>query len=290
MAHDDAIVSTVPVRDLEFTVVSRTARSGSGDVAVLLHGFPETSASWSAVSALLADAGISSVAPDQRGYSPGARPGSISDYRLTELVADVVGLCDALDLPKVHLVGHDWGAIVAWAVAAAHPERLHSLTAVSVPHPAAFAWARENDPDQRERSGYMTYFATPEEPEKAFLADNALALRLGFGDAVPPEAVEQHLDVLSAPGALTAALNWYRAMPLDTHYVADVAVPTTYIWSTDDIAITGAGPARCAQYVSGPYRYIEVPDGTHWIPEEFPQIVADAIIEQVGAASSGISS
>ena len=293
MSDADANVSIVTTRGLDFTVTRRAPRSASGSgsqVAVLLHGFPETATAWSAVSGLLADAGIASVAPDQRGYSPGARPGSISDYRLPELVADVVGLCDALDLPEVHLVGHDWGAIVAWAVAAAHPERLHTLTAVSVPHPAAFAWARDNDPDQRERSGYMEYFATPDEPEKAFLNDDCLALRLGYGEAVPAASVERHLAVLSEPGALTAALNWYRAMPLDTHDIGDVAVPTTFIWSTDDIAITRAGPERCAKHVSGPYQYVEVTGGTHWVPEEFPQVVADAIIAQIRETGSGFLS
>ncbi|OZG27944.1 alpha/beta hydrolase [Williamsia sp. 1138] len=277
--------STVTVGGLGFDVRSRPG--GEGDPVILLHGFPETSASWSTVADLLATAGIASYAPDQRGYSPGARPTDIADYRLQELVGDIVGLCDEFGLERVHLAGHDWGAIVAWAVAAAHPERVTTLTAVSVPHPAAFAWARENDPDQRERSGYMEFFAKPDEPEQALLADDCVALRLGFGDVVPADAVAEHLRVLTAPGAMTAALNWYRAMDPADQEIADVTVPTTFIWSSGDIAIRRAGVERCGQHVSGPYRYIEIPDGSHWVPEEFPSVVADAITVQIEAYPSG---
>lgn len=276
-----ATTSTVDVGALRFDVRSRSPQGASDDPVILLHGFPETSASWSAVGDRLAAQGIASYAPDQRGYSPGARPADIADYRLDRLVADVVGLCESLSLEQVHLVGHDWGAIVAWAVAAAHPERVKTLTAVSVPHPVAFAWARENDPDQRERSGYMEFFAKPDEPEQALLADNCIALRLGFGDVVSADVIEQHLRVLSAPGAMTAALNWYRAMASESHDVADVTVPTTFIWSSGDIAVTRAGVDRCGAHVGGPYRYIEIPDGTHWIPEEFPDLVADAIVTAI---------
>lgn len=280
MAHA-AIGSTVHVGGLGFEVTSRTSDGSSDDPVIMLHGFPETSACWSAVGDRLAARGFTSYAPDQRGYSPGARPSEISDYRLGHLVGDVVGLCDALGVKRVHLAGHDWGAIVAWAVAAAHPERVTTLTALSVPHPTAFAWARENDPDQRERSGYMDFFTKPDEPERALLADDCVALRLGFGDVVPAEVVEQHLRVLSGPGAMTAALNWYRAMASDTHEVSDVTVPTTFVWSSGDIAITRAGAERCGEHVSGPYRYVEIPGGTHWIPEESPDLVTDAIVTSI---------
>lgn len=280
MAHA-AVTSTVDVGGLGFDVTSRLPDGAPAEPVIMLHGFPESAASWSAVGDRLAERGYASYALDQRGYSPRARPSAISQYRLGRLVGDVVGLCDALGLVQVHLAGHDWGAIVAWAVAAAHPDRVKTLTALSVPHPSAFAWARENDPDQRERSGYMDFFSIPDEPERALLADDCVALRLGFGDVVPSDVIEQHLRLLSAPGAMTAALNWYRAMASDTEEVAAVTVPTTFVWSSGDIAITRAGAQRCGDYVSGPYRYIEIPDGTHWIPEEFPELVAEAIVTAI---------
>jgi pimeloyl-ACP methyl ester carboxylesterase len=256
---------------------------------LLLHGFPESRASWGAVAEQLVGAGYAAIAPDQRGYSPGARPLGVDAYRLDALVADVIGLCDAFGLETVHLAGHDWGAIVAWTVAARHPERITSLTAVSVPHPAAFLWAKEEDPDQRERSGYMEYFQKPDEPERNLLADDAAALRMGFGDAVPAEVADQHVRVLRAPGAMTAALNWYRAQSSASEDVPAVDVPTTFVWSSGDIAVARAGAERCGDFVRGDYRFIEVPGASHWLPDEHPQVIADAILSRIGhsAATTG---
>ncbi|PZU03624.1 MAG: alpha/beta hydrolase [Gordonia sp. (in: high G+C Gram-positive bacteria)] len=248
----------------------------------MLHGFPESRASWRAVADLLRDAGYATFAPDQRGYSAGARPVGVDAYQLDELVADVIAICDALGLDTVHLVGHDWGAAVAWTVAARHPERISSLTAVSVPHPAAFAWAKSEDPEQRERSGYMEYFQIPDEPEFNLLADDAAALRMGFGDAVPGDVADQHVRVLSAPGAMTAALNWYRAQTPVSDDVPVVDVPTTFVWSSGDIAIARAGAERCGEFVRGDYHFIEIPDASHWLPDEHPEAIADAILSRIG--------
>ena len=143
----------VAVGDLTFDV--RTLGPGDGEPVVLLHGFPETSLSWTAVAPVLADAGFRVIAPDQRGYSPDARPSAVADYAMEHLVDDVLGLADALDLDTFHLVGHDWGAAVAWAVAAYHGDRLRTLTAVSVPHLAAFNAALRDDADQQERASYI---------------------------------------------------------------------------------------------------------------------------------------
>ena len=275
----------VSVGDLTFDVsVSQPDSSPTGTV-LMLHGFPESRASWRTVADLLRDAGYATIAPDQRGYSAGARPVEIDAYQLDELVADVIGICDAFGLDRVHLVGHDWGAIVAWTVAARHPDQISSLTALSVPHPAAFAWARSEDPDQRERSGYMEYFQTPDEPEFNLLAGDAAALRMGFGDAVPAEVADQHVRVLTAPGAMTAALNWYRA-PAPVEDAPIVDVPTTFVWSSGDIAIARAGAERCGEFVRGDYRFIEIPDASHWLPDEHPEAVADAILSRVGRSTA----
>ena len=128
----------------------------TGPPVVLLHGFPQTSASWQAAARRLAADGFRTIALDQRGYSPGARPGKVEAYHVDHLVADVIGLLDALGLPRAHVAGHDWGAIVAWCLAAAHPERVGSLTAVSVPHLRAMyeilADAGPDGKEQRQRS------------------------------------------------------------------------------------------------------------------------------------------
>jgi pimeloyl-ACP methyl ester carboxylesterase len=148
--------------------------------------------------------------------------------------------------------------------------------ALSVPHPAAFGWAIEHDPEQHERSAYMQFFR--EDPNAAALmtADGGAAVRVGFGDVVPPDLVAEHLRVLLQDGAMDAALNWYRAMD-STDDVPPVDVPTTFVWGTEDIAICRAGVDRCRDFVTGDYTLHELPRASHWIPEEHPETVLDAI-------------
>lgn len=264
--------------------------SGAPDApaVVLLHGFPETNASWRAVTDQLVAAGLQTIAPNQRGYSPGARPTDFADYHLADLVGDVLAVLDALELPTAHLVGHDWGAIVAWGAAALHPERVRTLTAVSAPHPAAFAWALQHDSDQQQRSSYMDLFRKEGIAERILLRNDAAALRGLFGQSVPTELIEHHVALLTEPGALAAALNWYRALGsaegrMDE--VPPVSVPTTFLWSTDDAAIGRASAIKCAEFATGPYQFIELDAVTHWVPEQAPQSVADAVIERVLAQS-----
>lgn len=270
----------VDVGDLTFDVAVFGPRNGNP--IVLLHGFPETSASWRAVADRLADAGMRVYAPNQRGYSRDARPDGVDAYRTDLLVADVVGILDGLDIPKAHLVGHDWGAVVSWVVAARYPDRIATLTAVSIPHPTAFGWAVREDPDQQERSSYFTLFRKEGKAEHVLQRDDSRALRDLFGDAVPPNLVEEHVRILSEPGALTAALNWYRAMSGDLAAVPPVTVPTTYIWSTGDLAMGRAGAERCSEFVDAPYEFLILDGATHWIPEERPREVADAVLSRAG--------
>jgi pimeloyl-ACP methyl ester carboxylesterase len=253
---------------------------------LLLHGFPETSASWAKVSPLLAEAGLRTYAPDQLGYSPGARPDAVDDYALTNLTQVTADLMTALEIPVADVVGHDWGANVAWALAAWHPDRVRTLTAVSVPHPSAYTEAWRSDPEQQERSAYIRLFWQAGKAEEVLLEDDARRLRRMLGPAettgIPDEAVEEYVAVLSAPGALTAALNWYWAMSSATR-VDPVEVPTTYVWSDGDVAIGRVAAEGCARFVTGDYRFVELPGVTHWIPEQAPDDLAAAILERVGA-------
>src|SRR3954449_7609069 len=210
---------SVDVGDLTFDV--RADVPEAGRPVLLLHGFPETSLSWASVTPLLTAAGLRTYAPDQLGYSPGARPDEVSAYSTPSLAQVTADLMTALDVPVADVVGHDWGANVAWALAGWHPDRVRSLTAVSVPHPAAYTAAFRADPEQKERSGYIRLFWQAGKAEDVLLADDARRLRrmLTGGEhdsGVPAEAIEEYVAVLSAPGALTAALNWYRAMSSDT--------------------------------------------------------------------------
>nr|WP_271211502.1 alpha/beta hydrolase [Rhodococcus wratislaviensis]GLK37565.1 haloalkane dehalogenase [Rhodococcus wratislaviensis] len=270
----------ITLGDLTFDVT--TSGPADGAPVVLLHGFPESAASWEPVSARLNESGLRTYAPNQRGYSPGARPDGVDSYRIDHLVADVIGLLDALDLDTAHLVGHDWGAAVAWVVAGRHPDRITSLTTVSVPHPGAFGWALREDADQKERSSYIRLLRMEGKAERVLLDDNAHSLRAMFGDVVPPALVDRHVALLSEPGALTAALNWYRAMTSDFEQTPAVTVPTTYVWSTGDQALGRAGAERCGEFVDAPYEFVVLDDATHWIPEQRPDALADAIRTRAG--------
>ncbi|CAG7581522.1 alpha/beta fold hydrolase [Rhodococcus opacus] len=270
----------ITLGDLTFDVT--TSGPADGAPVVLLHGFPESAASWEPVSARLNESGLRTYAPNQRGYSPGARPDGVDSYRIDHLVADVIGLLDALDLDTAHLVGHDWGAAVAWVVAARHPDRINSLTTVSVPHPGAFGWALREDADQKERSSYIRLLRMEGKAERVLLDDNAHSLRAMFGDVVPPALVDRHVALLSEPGALTAALNWYRAMTSDFEQTPAVTVPTTYVWSTGDQALGRAGAERCGEFVDAPYEFVVLDGATHWIPEQRPDALADAILMRAG--------
>lgn len=266
----------VTVDDLEFDV--STAGREDGIPVVLLHGFPQTSGCWDAVIPLLTAAGIRTIAPDQRGYSPGARPLGVDAYASDKLVGDVVGIVSELGFESVHLVGHDWGAAIAWQLAAEHPDIVRSLTAVSVPHTAAFGWAIRFDADQQERSTYMKLLREEGKAETVLLEDGARRLRAMFSDRSPDDRYIEHL---SRPGALTAALNWYRAMTNAFGRLPSVEVPTTFVWSNEDSAIGRAGAERCGEFVDADYSFVELDAVSHWVPEEAPERLAAEILARV---------
>jgi pimeloyl-ACP methyl ester carboxylesterase len=274
------------VGDLTFDV--RVDGPEDGRPVLLLHGFPETSASWAAVTPLLTRAGLRTYAPDQLGYSPGARPADVDAYALQNLTQVTADLMTALGIPVADVVGHDWGANVAWALAGWHADRVRSLTAVSIPHPAAYTAAFRTDPEQKERSAYIRLFWQEGKAEEVLLADDARRLRRllegsdGEDTGVPAEAVDEYVAVLSAPGALTAALNWYRAMSSSTR-VDPVGVPTTYVWSDGDVAVGRTAAEACEQFVTGDYRFVELAGITHWIPEQAPERLAAAILDRIAA-------
>src|SRR3954452_4745382 len=275
----------VDVGDLTFDV--RTDGPEDGPPVLLLHGFPQTALCWAAVTPRLTEAGLRTYVPDQLGYSPGARPAEVDAYSMPALAQVTADLMTALDVPRADVVGHDWGANVAWTLAAWHSDRVRSLTAVSVPHPAAYTVAYRVDPEQKERSAYIRLFWQTGKAEEVLLEDDARRLRRmlhGDGETgVPAEAIDEYVAVLSAPGALTAALNWYRAMSSDIR-VDPVGVPTTYVWSDGDVAIGRTAAEACANFVTGDYRFVELPGVTHWIPEQAPEQLARAILDRIASA------
>ncbi|HEY7049631.1 MAG TPA: alpha/beta hydrolase [Jatrophihabitantaceae bacterium] len=246
-----------------------------GRTVLLLHGFPQTSGSWRAVASRLAANGLRAVALDQRGYSPGARPAEVGAYALPELIADVCAFAAALG-GAVDLVGHDWGAVVGWQVAARHPDRVRTWTAVSTPNPLAL---QDMDAEQRRRFGYIRAFREPGRAEHALLGDGARRLRELYGSAVAPDRVEADVAVLSEPGALTAALNWYRAMSRsDADGLGLVTVPTSYVWGAGDVAFGRRAAEGSGRFVDADYTFVPLDGVGHWVPEQAPDIVAHEIL------------
>ncbi|GAA3393163.1 alpha/beta fold hydrolase [Cryptosporangium minutisporangium] len=255
----------------------------SGEPVVLLHGFPQNAREWDAVSRLLHEAGYRTYAPDQRGYSPGARPQDVDAYRMDHLVADVVSLLDARDLEAAHIVGHDWGAAVAWHLAGRHPDRVRTLTALSVPHPHALVNALRDDPEQKRKSAYMLFFRRRWVAERTLLAFDARLLRKSFGGSGVSQAeLDRYVRPLQAPGALTGALNWYRAMSgRESAEAAPVRVPTTYVWSDGDLALGRTGAEACGTFVESDYTFVELPGLSHWLPDQAPERIAEVILARV---------
>jgi pimeloyl-ACP methyl ester carboxylesterase len=251
-----------------------------GEPVVLLHGFPQDATAWNQVSPALHQAGLRTLALDQRGHSPMARPRGRKQYRLRETADDVLALLDAAGLKSAHIVGHDLGGLVAWALAAWHPDRVRTLTSISTPHPAALAKVMATS-DQALRSYYMAVFQLPFLPERFLLSGGGTPLRRMLrGGGLSREAAAHYVARMQEPGALSAALGWYRGMPFGLlDRVGTVHVPTLHVWSTGDAFLGRAATEATGQYVDAPYR-LEVLEGvTHWIPE----LAADRVAELVTA-------
>jgi pimeloyl-ACP methyl ester carboxylesterase len=273
----------IPVGDLVFS--GRASGPGDGRCVLLLHGFPQTSWSWRHQLQALAQAGHRGVAVDQRGYSEGARPAGVEHYAMPHLVSDVVAVADRLGCDRFDVVGHDWGGAVAWNLAGRHPDRVRTLTVVSTPHPAAFAATLlDGRDDQAQRSSYMAFFRQPEVPEQTFLADGGAGLRTLFEASGLAGEADEYVSVLTQPGAMTAALNWYRAVDIaDVREMGAVTSPTLYVWSTEDVALGRAAAEATAAHVSGPYRFEVLEGVSHWVPEEAPADLNRLLLEHLAA-------
>jgi pimeloyl-ACP methyl ester carboxylesterase len=261
---------TFPVRD---------EGPATGEVVVLLHGFPQDASAFDEVVPALHEHGLRTLVPTQRGYAATARPPRRRDYRTAELTADVAALLDAAGAARAHLVGHDWGAGPAWALAAWQPKRVASLTVLSTPHPTAMvrAWFTSR---QVLQSWYMAYFQLPWLPE---LAMPGQLRRTLLASGLPESYADRYLRLMAEPGALTGALNWYRGIPFSVQrrLVPAVQVPTTYVWGRHDFTLGPVAAKRTARYVDADYRF-EQWDAGHWLPETRPKAVAAAILRRTG--------
>ena len=254
-----------------------------GPAVVLLHGFPERATQWHDVSTILHEHGLRTLAPDQRGYSPGARPRGRFAYRISRLVADTRALIETYGGP-VHLVGHDWGAAVAWSTAIAHPDVVRTLTTVSVPHPAAFTRSLTSS-DQARRSWYMLAFQAPFLPELLARTRIQAAERFLRRAGMTEQEVERCRREIVEYGALPGALGWYRALPFSVGSSnGRVRVPTTHVWSDRDSALARHGAELTEDFVRAPYDLRVLSGVDHWIPTHAPVQLAEAVLSRIAAA------
>jgi len=257
-----------------------------GEMVILLHGFAEGAESWSKQVDALARAGFLAVAPDLRGYGLTDAPEGVESYSIDHLGDDVRFIITAFGRNAAHVAGHDWGAMVAWYFAGRYPEMTKTLTALSVPHPAALAAASRGDEDQQARSRYVGLFLIEGKAEEVLAGDDYRRLRSMFSlgpnpDAVPRSVIDHFTRSLSRPGRLTAALNYYRAnlvagggaweTPIR---IGPITMPTTLLWGDQDPALGRSAAEATAQHVEGEYT-LEVLEGAgHWLQFERPAEVS----------------
>jgi pimeloyl-ACP methyl ester carboxylesterase len=280
--------SQIEIRELTANGMSFRCRvcgmNNIGDSVILLHGFPETSHMWEGVLQFLASQGYRCLAPDQRGYSPGARPQDVNSYRIDEIASDIVALADAVGFQKFHLVGHDWGAGCGWTLIQFYSDRVHTFSALSIPHLAAFRTAKNTDSEQKKRSWYIDFFQLPLIPEIIFSMIIAIAPS-GFWSHSTKAEVAEYVSVFRRFDALQGIINWYRAnQNFDLEY-GEVFVPTTMIWGNKDIAIARAGMEMTKQYMKGDYKFIELDAGHNLVQEQF-EPVTQAIFERLQGVSN----
>lgn len=258
--------------------------TGRGPAVVLLHGFPDSRHLWRHQVGALTDAGYRVIAPDLRGFGESDKPDDVSAYGVRSLLADVQGILDALEVREFHVVGHDWGAALAWWVAETMPERVLSLVAISVGHGSAPTPRR-----QQELSWYMLWFLFPGVAERELPADDWAFYREWVWDGATadsePDLARQLAD-LSRPGALTAALSWYRANIDPARYVSrgrrtgrQIACPVMGVWSSDDPALGEEQMTGSAAMVSGPWRYERIEDIDHWVPVHAAEQLSELLLD-----------
>lgn len=261
-----------------------------GEMAILLHGFPEGAESWARQLDPLAKAGFMAVAPDLRGYGLSDAPEGVENYAIDHLVEDVRLIIKAFGRQAAHVAGHDWGGVVAWFVAGRYPEMTNTLTVLSVPHPAALAAASRADEDQQARSRYVGLFLMEGKAERVLSENDYERLRFMFKigpnpDAVPDKVIDHFTRSLSRPGRLTAALNYYRAnlSPAGGAWesltrVGPITAPTAFLWGDQDPALGRRAAEETGRHVDGEYRFEVLEGAGHWLQFERPQEVSHAVL------------
>jgi pimeloyl-ACP methyl ester carboxylesterase len=257
----------VTANGLRFDVVE----AGQGTPVILLHGFPDTADLWANQLQALAGAGYRAIAPDLRGRGASERPERVEDYALAIIVEDVVGIMDALDVTGAHVVGHDWGAALAWLVAALHPQRVDRLAAISVGYPGA---SGKPTLEALQKGWYRLLFQFTGVAEELLQRDDWYLLRVLLQS---DSLAKRYIPILSQPGALTAGLNWYRAnlapdrMLRPPRRLPPVQAPTLGIFGAHDLYLTEEGMTASERMVQGSWRYERFAESGHWLMLEEPE-------------------
>ena len=252
---------------------------GEGAPVLLLHGFPDSSRLWRHQIPALVDAGMRAIAPDLRGFGESDRPGAVEDYAIARSIDDMVAALEAFEIERAHVVGHDWGAGLAWALAAYVPERVERLVVMSVGHPNTL---RTPSIEQREKGWYQLLFQFTGIAEALIQRDDWKLFRDMLGNA---KDRDRYIADLSRPGALTAGLNWYRANAAPaqelerTRPFPAVGVPTLGLWSTDDKYLTEEGMLASGDHVTGSWRYERIEGAGHWLQLDAPERVNELLLE-----------
>ncbi|KXU31457.1 MULTISPECIES: alpha/beta fold hydrolase [Sphingobium] len=277
----------VSLNGLEFTV--DIVGHDHGQAVLLLHGFPESRYMWHPQVEALSAAGFRVIAPDQRGYSTGARPAEEDAYQVEFIVQDAVDLMDAVGVADFHLVGHDWGGQIAWLLAAAHPERIRTLSILSRPHPAAFARALTEDPEQPERSRHHRFLKDADAYDR-MRVDGLRPLREALETQyVPPEIAAVHIAKLAEPGGVEGAINWYRASGFTGAQTPAINLPTLYVWGTQDATVGRYAAELTADYVTGPFRFEIVEGAGHFIVDQCPDTVSNLLLAHIRQGADGLA-
>ena len=258
-----------------------------GEPVIMWHGFPEMGYSWRHQAAALAADGYRAIVPDLRGYGASDRPTGTDAYAFPQLVGDVVGLINALGHGYAHLAGHDWGGSLCWATSALMPDKVRSLMILNAPHPVASAECRQV-PEQQQKSWYMLLFQFEGVAEEWLLKDGAANLTAFVFDTAapatfPPEERRMFTDALMREGAMTAALEYYRANIPPGNWLKPppdlppVTVPTTIMWADADAYMTPLLLERSITKVEGPLEVVMLEGVSHWAQQEAPDLVTAAM-------------
>ncbi len=253
-----------------------------GPPVLLLHGFPEFWFGWRHQIGALAAAGYRVVVPDGRGYNTSDKPAGIAAYRIDRLAADVVGLADALGLDRFHLVGHDWGGVVAWATGALHPARVDRLAVLNAPHPDTWGAYARRHPSQALRSLYVGLFQLPILPEALLSAGRYRALRRSLLESSRPGTfsaadLDRYVEAWSQPGALTAMIGWYRALRhRPSQPLPPILAETLVLWGVEDRFLETALAAEAANRCRS--ARVQLVEATHWLQAEEPEAVNEALL------------